>query len=147
MGDATMALAGAAGASGRHGLSLLHGWLPITLQVVAALLVLGAIGWRSRRWRLVRLPIALVAGLGAAGWAHWYIDCQGLAGDPAPTELWVWIGLTGLSVAVVVLGWRSARWRRRAVSVLAVPLCLLSAGVALNLWVGYFPPSRQHGVN
>ena len=24
-------------------------------------------------------------------------------------------------------------------SVLAVPLCLLSAALALNLWVGYFP--------
>jgi S-formylglutathione hydrolase FrmB len=139
MGDATTVLAGAAGGSARHGLSLLHGWLPITIQVVAALLVLGAIGWRSRRWRLVWLPLALVAGLGAAGWAHWYIDSQGLAGDPAPTKLWVWIGLTGLSVAVLVLGWRSARWRRRAVSVLAVPLCVLSAAVALNLWVGYFP--------
>ena len=31
------------------------------------------------------------------------------------------------------------RWWRRGVSVLAVPLCLLSAALALNLWVGYFP--------
>ena len=129
----------ATGGPARHGLSLLHGWLPATIQVVAALLVLGAIGWRSRRWRIVWLPIAVAAGIGLAAWAHWYVASQGLADDPAPQELWMWIGMVGLAVAVLVLGWRSARWRRRAVSVLAVGLCVLSAGVALNLWVGYFP--------
>jgi S-formylglutathione hydrolase FrmB len=122
-----------------HGLSLLHGWLPTTIQVAAAALMVLAIGWRSRRWRLLWLPIAVAAGVGAAAWAHWYVDSQGLAGDPAPSALWLWIGAAGMAVAVLVLGWSSARWLRRAVSVLAVPLCALSVGVALNLWVGYFP--------
>ena len=65
--------------------------------------------------------------------------CQAylLAGDPAPSSLWIWIGLSGLAVAVAVLGWRGSRWWRRGVSLLAIPLCLLGAGVALNLWVGY----------
>jgi S-formylglutathione hydrolase FrmB len=139
MNAATALLAAAGGGPGRHGLSLLHGWLPTTIQVVAAALVLGAIGWRSRRWRLFWLPIALAAGVGTAEWAHWYVDSQGLAGDPAPPQLWLWIGIAGLAVAVLVLGWRSARWRRRVVSVLAVSLCVIIAGVALNLWVGYFP--------
>jgi S-formylglutathione hydrolase FrmB len=48
-------------------------------------------------------------------------------------------GLTGLAVGVAVLGWHSGRWWRRIVSLIAVPLCLLSAGVSVNLWVGYFP--------
>jgi S-formylglutathione hydrolase FrmB len=74
MGDALRVLAAAAGGGSRHGLSLLHGWLPVTIQVVAAVLVLGAIGWRSRRWRLLWLPIALAAGVGTAAWAHWYVD-------------------------------------------------------------------------
>ena len=139
MGAATAVLAATAGGSARHGLSLLHGWLPSTIQVVAAVLVLGAIGWRSRRWRMLWLPLALAVGIGVAAWAHWYVDSQGLADDPAPPELWTWIGMVGLAVAVLVLGWRSARWHRRAVSLLAVALCVLSAGVALNLWVGYFP--------
>jgi S-formylglutathione hydrolase FrmB len=98
-----------------------------------------AIGWRSRRWRVVWLPSAVLVGVGAASWAHWYVDAQGLADDPAPPRLWIWIGLTALAVVVVVLGWRRAHWWRRGVSVLAVLLCALSSGVALNLWVGYFP--------
>ena len=97
-----------------------------------------AIGWRTRRWRLIWLPIAIAVGLVVAALTHWYVDSEGLAGDPAPSALWIWVGLTGLALAVAVLGWRGSRWWRRAVSLLAVPLCLLSAGVALNLWVGYF---------
>ncbi len=121
----------------RRGLSLLHGWLPPTLWAVAALVLVLAIGWRSRRWRLMWLPVAITVGLILAAWTHWYVDSQGLAGDPAPSSLWIWVGLTGVAVAVAVLGWRSSRWRRRVVSLVAVALCLLSAGVALNLWVGY----------
>ena len=108
------------------------------MYAVAAVALVVAIGWRTRRWRLVWLPVAVAVGLILAAWTHWYVASQGLAGDPAPSSLWVWVGLTGLALAVAVLGWRGARWWRRAVSLLAVPLCLLSAGVALNLWVGYF---------
>ena len=122
-----------------RGLSLLYGWLPLTIQIVAAVVLIAAIGWRSRRWRLVWVPVSALIGVIAAGAANWYINSEGLAGNPAPDMLWVWIGLTGLALGVLLLGWRGAAWWRRAVAVLAVPLCLLSTGVALNDWVGYFP--------
>ena len=131
-------MAAAAQAPNYRGLSLLHGWLPPTVQAVAAVVLVVGIGWRSRRWRLVWLPVAAGVGLIVALWTRWYVSSQGLAGDPAPSVLWVWVGLTGLAVAVAVLGWRGSRWWRRSVSLLAVPLCLISAGLALNLWVGYF---------
>jgi S-formylglutathione hydrolase FrmB len=120
-------------------ISLMHGWVPQTVQAVTATMLLLAIGWRSRRWRIACLPLALLAGVAVAIWAHWYVASAGVAGDPAPESLWIWIGLTGLAAAVFVLGWRGARWWRRGISALAVPLCLLSAALALNLWVGYFP--------
>jgi S-formylglutathione hydrolase FrmB len=119
-------------------LSLLHGWLPPTIWAVAAVALVVAIGWRSRRWRVMWLPVTVAAGLILAAWAHWYTDSQGLAGDPAPSSLWIWVGLTGMALAVAVIGWRGSQWWRRSVSLLAVLLCLLSAGVSLNLWVGYF---------
>ena len=135
----TLLAAGAPASPYRHAVSLLHGWLPPTVWAVSAAVLVLAIGWRSRRWRLVWLPVAIAIGVAVAAWARWYIDSQGLSGDPAPQQLWIWIGVSGLAVGVLVLGWPSARWWRRLVSLLAVPLCLLSAVVALNLWVGYFP--------
>jgi hypothetical protein len=122
-----------------HHTSLMHGWIPGTAQAVAVTVLLLAVGWRSRRWRLLWLPAAVAVGAGVAGWAHWYITAGGLADDPAPRLLWWWIACSGAAIAIVILGWRSAAWWRRGASLLAVPLCLLSAALVLNLWVGYFP--------
>ena len=119
--------------------SLMHGWVPRVVQALSVAVLLAAVGWRSRRWRLVSLPAAALLGAALAWWSHWYIDNRGLADDPAPQPLWWWIAVTGVAAVVATLGWRSARWWRRSASLLAVPLCLLSAALALNLWVGYFP--------
>ncbi|RAV07032.1 esterase family protein [Mycobacterium colombiense] len=117
----------------------MHGWVPVTIQALAAVALVAAVGWRSRRWRTVWLPVAALAGGVAAYLTHWYIVDHGLSDDPAPAALWLWITLTGMAAAVLVLGWRTARRWRRGAAVLAVPLCLLSAALVLNLWVGYFP--------
>ncbi|ORA20639.1 hypothetical protein BST14_01230 [Mycobacterium arosiense ATCC BAA-1401 = DSM 45069] len=117
----------------------MHGWVPATVQVLAATVLLLAVGWRSRRWRTVWLPAAALTGGVAAYLTHWYVVDRGLSDDPAPAALWLWITLTGMAAAVLVLGWSTARRWRRGAAVLAVPLCLLSAALVLNLWVGYFP--------
>jgi S-formylglutathione hydrolase FrmB len=119
----------------------MHGWLPATVQVVAGVLLIAAIGWRSRRWRLVWLPWAALVGVVLAVTAYWYIGSQGLSDEtnPAPYSLWIWIGLSGVAAAVLIAGWRGARWWRRGLSSLAVPVCVLCSALALNLWVGYFP--------
>ena len=75
----------------------------------------------------------------ASATAYWYISAEGLAGDPAPNLLWIWIAVTGVAAVILVVGWRGSTWWRRGVSVVAVPLCVLCAGLALNQWVGYFP--------
>jgi S-formylglutathione hydrolase FrmB len=119
--------------------SLMHGWVPAAVQVAGGVVLVAAVGWRSRRWRTMWLPAAAVVGASTAYGTHWYIVDRGLAGEPAPSALWLWIALTGMAAAVLILGWRSARPWRRGAAVLAVPLCLLSTALVLNLWVGYFP--------
>jgi len=123
----------------RDHISLMHGWLPLAMQILAALSLVVAIGWRTPRWRVVMLPLAGLFGLAAVAATYWNIASNGLSGEPAPQSLWVWVGLTGLAFGIAVLGWTTARWWRRTVSVLAVPLSALCAGLMLNLWVGYFP--------
>jgi S-formylglutathione hydrolase FrmB len=120
-------------------LSLLHGWLPVALQALALIAVVFAVGWRRRRWRTWALPVALGAAVSVTALSHWYITSIGLAGDPAPKSLWLWIAMSGLAAAVLLLGWPGARWWRRALAVVSVPLCALCASLSLNGWVGYFP--------
>jgi S-formylglutathione hydrolase FrmB len=120
-------------------ISLLHGWVPITIQLIAAAVLLVAIGWRSRRWRLLWMPASLLLGVAVAFAIQWYLNWSGVAGHPAPPTLWIWITLSAMAGAVLVFGWRDNRWWRRTVSLFAVPLCVLSAALAVDLWTGYVP--------
>jgi S-formylglutathione hydrolase FrmB len=121
-------------------ISLLHGWVPITLQVIAVVTLLLAIGWRTGRWRLLWVPVFLVVGAAAAAVTNWYMGFAGVASHAAPATLWIWITLTALAAGVLGFGWRGARWWwRRGVSVLALALCLLCAVSAINVWTGYLP--------
>ena len=125
----------------RHHLSLMHGWLPTAVQILAAVALLTAIGWRTRRWRSVWLPWSVLLGGGLAVAAYCYVQSAGVADDtnPAPATLWIWIALCGVAFGVLVSGWSGAQWWRRTASILALPLAALAAALALNLWVGYFP--------
>lgn len=120
-------------------ISFLHGWVPITLQVIGIVTLPLAIGWRTRRWRLIWVPVLLVVGAAAAAVTKWYIGFAGLANHAAPASLWVWIALTALAAGVLAFGWRRARWWRRGVSALALALCLLCAVSGINVWTGYVP--------
>jgi S-formylglutathione hydrolase FrmB len=122
-----------------HGLSLLTGWLPLTVQVVAGLVLLMAIVGRDRRWLCWRVPAMAVFGAAAVLLCRYYFAANGLASDPAPVALWIWVGLTAAAALGVALGWRGTGWARRGTAALAVPLSLLCVGVVLNDWVGYFP--------
>jgi S-formylglutathione hydrolase FrmB len=125
--------------STHHGVSLLGGWLPAVVQIVAVLAVIAVIGWRSRRWRLVWVPVSVAIGAAGALATRTWVNSEGLASDPAPVQLWLWATVFVSLVAIAVLGWRSAGWRRRALSVVAVPLTLLAVLITLNQWVGYYP--------
>lgn len=117
----------------------MHGWLPTSIQVLAVGVLLLAIGWRGSPWRRAWLAAAIVAGGALAAASYEFISTEGLAGDPAPNLLWIWIAVAGASVVVLVAVWRTAGWWRRGAAVLAVPLAALCSALALNLWVGYFP--------
>jgi S-formylglutathione hydrolase FrmB len=127
----------------RGGLSLLTGWLPLTLEIVAAVVLLVVVLRSTRRWYLLWLPLAALVGAGVALAIRYEVSADGLTNDPAPVALWIWTGLTAAAVVVVVVGWRGSRWWRRALSVLAVPLALLCVASNLNQWVGYFPTVQE----
>src|SRR6478735_10432316 len=119
--------------------SLMHGWLPPTVQALGVVLLVCAIGSRSRRWWRTRLPVAAGLGLVLAAGLHWYTGWAALATDPVPRSLWWWLMLAGLAGGVVMVGSRGAGWWRRGSAVAATLMCLLSASLIVNAWVGYLP--------
>jgi S-formylglutathione hydrolase FrmB len=121
-----------------HGISLFGGWFPISVEILTIVVLIVAIGWRTRRWRVVWVPVSAAIGVLAALAARTYMNSEGLASDPAPLALWVWTAVCAGSVAVAVLGFRGARWSRRALSLVAIPLTLVCALMVLNEWVGYY---------
>jgi len=125
------------------GISLLGGWLPLTIDIVTVVILIVAIGWRTRRWRLVWIPVSVAVGVVVALGARAYMNSEGLSSDPAPLKLWVWTAVFAASIAVAVLGFRGTRWWRRGLSVAAIPLTMVCALLALNNWVGYYPSVQR----
>lgn len=119
--------------------SLLDGWFPWTVQLAAAAALLVAIGWRDRRWRLRRAPLAVGAAAALTALLGLLTVTVGGVTDPLPRALWFWLGAAVLALTVLVAGWRSARWWRRAVAPLAGLLAVVAGANALNASTGYFP--------
>ncbi|MGB8405075.1 MAG: alpha/beta hydrolase-fold protein [Mycobacterium sp.] len=117
----------------------MHGWLPNLIQLLSLVVLCIAVGRRSQRWHLRRLPVAVTLGVACAGGLYWYITSLGIAGDPAPVRLWLWTALCGFAAVIAVVGWGGSRWWGRGMAVLAVPMSGLCALLMMNLWVGYFP--------
>lgn len=111
----------------------------MTVEIVTIVLLIAVIGWRTGRWRLVWVPASAILGAIGALLARTFVNSQGLASDPAPVQLWVWVTVAVGAVAIAVVGWRGARWWRRALSILVVPLSLACVALVLNQWVGYYP--------
>ncbi|WP_051970270.1 alpha/beta hydrolase [Kitasatospora azatica] len=119
--------------------SLLSGWFPWGVQLAAAGSLVAAIGWRDRRWRLRRAPSALAAAAGLTGLFGLLAVTVGGVTDPLPLALWCWLGAAVAALAVLVAGWRGARWWRRALAPLAALLAVVAGANALNASTGYFP--------
>ncbi|MCV7005182.1 alpha/beta hydrolase [Mycobacterium gordonae] len=112
----------------------MHGIVPAVVQLVTIAALLYAIG---RRRRLV--VAGVIVGAASVAAAHWTYETLGIASEPAPWQLWLWVFLFGLAAAVLIAGWPGANGWRRNASVFAVSFCLLSAGLTINGWLGYFP--------
>jgi hypothetical protein len=92
---------------------------------------------------MVLVPISAAIGVVAALAARTYMNSEGLASDPAPFLLWVWTAVGAATIAVAALGFQSASWWRRGLSLLAIPLVFLSGLTVLNQWVGYYPTIQK----
>ncbi|MGZ0147649.1 alpha/beta hydrolase [Kribbella sp. WER1] len=121
------------------GWSLLRGWFPVAVQVVAAGVLLVAVGWRDRRWRLRVLPIIVAVTVLLAVLAAYPGATAVRQVDPVPFSVWFWLGATVGALLVLVVGWRSARWWRRGTALVAAALAAFACANGINQFVGYYP--------
>ena len=93
-------------------LSLMQGWVPLSVEIVAAV-ALGCVLVRRRRCGPIQLGVALAVGLAAALAGRWALQDSGISGEVAPWTLWVWTAMTGFAATIAVSGWRagSGWWR------------------------------------
>ncbi|MEV6410080.1 alpha/beta hydrolase-fold protein [Kribbella sp. NPDC051718] len=132
--------------------SLLSGWLPWTLESVAVVALVLAVGWRDARWRTRKLPL-IVVGAAVAGLltARVVLPASGVT-DPLPLSVWLWFGVVVGALLVLIVGWnaprratghaalsRTVNWRHRGAAVVAATLAAIVCANGVNQFVGYFP--------
>ena len=119
--------------------SLLGGWFPAVLDVVAVAALVVAVGWRDRQWRVRAVP--MIVGGAAFGTLIAAYPAARLLGitDPLPFHVWLWFGAGLAALIVLAAGWRSARWWRRGTAVVAIALATLVFANQINQFVGYYP--------
>jgi S-formylglutathione hydrolase FrmB len=127
----------------RSDVSLTTGWLPVVAQLGALAVVVFTVGRRSGDWYLRWIPGALMVGFATAAAVRLFVRHQGWTERAASWQSVFWVAVTGFAVAIAILGWPGSRWWRRLVSIVAVLLAVLSAGLALNTATGYFPTAAS----
>jgi S-formylglutathione hydrolase FrmB len=117
--------------------SLLDGWFPhLVVLLAVATLAVGLVSAR-RRWRgLGWMALAVAAGMVVLGIVIGRLD---LIGDSFPKSFYAWVGLVFFAGGVVAVGWRPSRWWCRAVALSSVVVTLAMAATLINQHYAYFP--------
>ncbi|WP_235456903.1 alpha/beta hydrolase [Williamsia sp. Leaf354] len=118
---------------------LLSGWFPTVAEVVTVAVVLAAIGWRTRRWRVLWVPVAAAVGAVVAVIVYVILDARGLSPDSAPTLFWVWTVVGSAVVILTIVGIRSGRWWQHVSMAFAIVLAVFCLALSVNQWSGYYP--------
>jgi S-formylglutathione hydrolase FrmB len=128
------------GWEGLAALSLVHGWLRVTLAVavfagLAGLLLVR----RDRRWWLRWVPLAIGLALALLVLVVVYLDVTKPWPDPLQPDVMAWIGAGLFAVVLLVLGWRGRRWWVRGAATAAAVLVVLGAADGVNADFAEFP--------
>jgi S-formylglutathione hydrolase FrmB len=119
---------------------LIAGWLPLAISILGVIGGLSLIGSRSRRWWIRDVPMAVLAGAGAAGVAALLVEWLRPFPDALPVRMLVWIAVPVTAAVLAVLRWHRQRgWLRRVAIGVALLLVVTTASVKANAFYGYRP--------
>jgi hypothetical protein len=118
--------------------SIVSGWFPTVVVVVALASVVLAVGWRDGAWKLqllIGIPVSLVLTVLVAVAIHVF----DLVPDAFPRSFYLWVWLLLFSATAAVIGWKRAHWSLRTLSVLAVLFTFIAAFTVINETYDYYP--------
>ncbi|MGW0036339.1 alpha/beta hydrolase [Gordonia sp. NPDC003376] len=127
--------------------SVIDGWLPVTLTVLGVLGLVWLIAARSSRYLGVVVPVvAVVAAVGAFA-AHWLIDdVLQIFPDAVPTPVYGWSALITFGVLLGIIRLIGPGWTRlgttlrgRIVTAIAVLLVVAAGLMQINAEFGKYP--------
>jgi S-formylglutathione hydrolase FrmB len=118
-------------------ISLLRGWLPLSVTALAFGLLVFGVAWRRRpawHWGAVAVAaLCLTWGIN-----HW-IDLPALVGSDYPRSFVVWAALPLFALGAASWQWPRVAWWRRSVALTAVLLLAAFAGLQIDAHYGYLP--------
>ncbi|SIS04231.1 S-formylglutathione hydrolase FrmB [Williamsia sterculiae] len=120
-------------------ISLLHGWFSPAFEALAVFALVVALGRRSddgRHWFWIPMAVSVGGAVCAGAW--FWLDTQGWMPETAPVTFWFFAGALAAGLLLAVVGWRSARWWRRTLTVVALPLVAIGVALAADQWSGYY---------
>jgi S-formylglutathione hydrolase FrmB len=122
-----------------YDVSLLHGLLPVVLDVLALSALTIALIRPDRRWWLRRVLPVVALSICVAAMVNWLIDLHGRFGEVIPLQFIIYAAMPLAASGLAVCGWPTNRRWRRNLSVVAIPLTLLCAANLVNQQYGYAP--------
>lgn len=118
--------------------SIVSGWFPTVVIIVALVSVVFAIGWWDGAWKM-QLLLGIPISLALTGVVALCIDIFDLVPDAFPNTFYLWTWLLLFSLVVAVLGFTRAHWALRTFSVLALVFCVVAAFTVVNETYDYYP--------
>ena len=121
--------------------SLLRGWLPATIAVVAwGAFLFGVAWWRRRWWHW----LAVVAASGALVVVFsWLFGIPSRVGGTFPASFFVWVALPLCALGAALWQWQRVHWWRRVLALAAIPALAAFGGLQINAHYEYLPTVRD----
>ena len=121
--------------------SLLRGWLPAGIALLAwAPVLLGVAWWRRQWWHW--LVVAAAAGTLVAG-SSWLLSIPSRVGGTFPASFFVWVALPLFALGAALWQWQRVHWWRRVLALAAVPGLVAFGGLQINAHYEYLPTVRD----
>jgi S-formylglutathione hydrolase FrmB len=118
--------------------SIVGGWLPPVVEVLAIVTFVLSIRWRAGGWRR-QLGFGLPIAAGVIGVAALVMHVASLVPDNFPWQAYLWAFGAVVAVVAAVVDWMQAAVGRRALSVVAVVLLVAVTLGVVNQRSGAFP--------